>query len=558
MSNRLFPKGTVDLYGHLLQKVLAVIPKNINLGSLRSQLGTHSNRKGALTFLVSLAVCLSPINIFLRAGWSLGNVKDRYIFSGTAGDNIVGRCNAGNDVSSRDFLILPPHFLPEAMPILHEIGMENILEGYEDYPKVFQVVILHLFANIIYHVSWLRENFDSIHHPLFQQRIFTQPVTVGGQMYRCIVDVFAKSNLVVTGHGKCVRTGMVATGVPPHLVLVSEVGELTERITKLENRLSREASERHAMLLNQVDELPERLRVMLLEHFQINGASPVNMKDIETLIDNKNSGLLEKMKVMVDELRALYGRNCDLTNEAMTPGNNDVTSAPSTMSEKFEFFKWPGCEAYHMVPFGFEFPSCNVKSLWDLWFFGNGSARIRPYRNLSEKFSKDLVRRLDKERCSRAKKLVGMIVSEMKAKNYLPEGTSDVKHCTLTQSDTAFAKAYPTIYERIKGQTARNNAENEIAFMTLVGFVYNKKKRGVAESSDPQNETNVEEQAVMAVANPVGKKAKALISGPELVCNFDICEKKATFGFVGGQMKFCAKHKCEGMISKKTKAMGSK
>ena len=55
-------------------------------------------------------VVISTVQVYLRAGWSLGNVQDRYIFAGPGGDQIVGRTVSGLPVTDRTFSILPPHF----------------------------------------------------------------------------------------------------------------------------------------------------------------------------------------------------------------------------------------------------------------------------------------------------------------------------------------------------------------------------------------------------------------------------------------------------------------
>jgi hypothetical protein len=52
---------------------------------------THSIRKGAATYLLSLIDRPSAIMVYLRAGWSLGNVPDRYIHAGTGSKQLVGR-----------------------------------------------------------------------------------------------------------------------------------------------------------------------------------------------------------------------------------------------------------------------------------------------------------------------------------------------------------------------------------------------------------------------------------------------------------------------------------
>jgi hypothetical protein len=76
-------------------------------------LGVYSIRKGAATFCcngmtsgVSIAAVYTP----WAAGWTLGNVQDRYIQFATAGDQVCGRTLAGLDVCSHEFAISPPHF----------------------------------------------------------------------------------------------------------------------------------------------------------------------------------------------------------------------------------------------------------------------------------------------------------------------------------------------------------------------------------------------------------------------------------------------------------------
>ena len=61
------------------------------LGVLKGDLGSHSTRKGSIT-LVSAGCTVSPpmSSICLRACWSMGPVKDRYIHYKKAGDQFVG------------------------------------------------------------------------------------------------------------------------------------------------------------------------------------------------------------------------------------------------------------------------------------------------------------------------------------------------------------------------------------------------------------------------------------------------------------------------------------
>ncbi|ETV73046.1 hypothetical protein H257_12083 [Aphanomyces astaci] len=67
----------------------------VALGLSVEDLGTHSFRKGVATAITNTPGGPPMTSVWLRAGWSLGNVQGRYIFSGTGGDQFVGRCAAG-------------------------------------------------------------------------------------------------------------------------------------------------------------------------------------------------------------------------------------------------------------------------------------------------------------------------------------------------------------------------------------------------------------------------------------------------------------------------------
>ena len=59
------------------------------LGGGKKQLGTHSVRKGAASYCAGMINGPSTVQVFLRAGWSLGNVQDRYLFAGAGGDQLI-------------------------------------------------------------------------------------------------------------------------------------------------------------------------------------------------------------------------------------------------------------------------------------------------------------------------------------------------------------------------------------------------------------------------------------------------------------------------------------
>ena len=99
-SDALFPGGQqAARFGTLLRAELrksSVVAQLAVHGVKPGDLGTHSLRKGASTFVSSGSTAGPSItSICLRCGWSIGGVQDRYIRYERCGDEFCGRCVAG-------------------------------------------------------------------------------------------------------------------------------------------------------------------------------------------------------------------------------------------------------------------------------------------------------------------------------------------------------------------------------------------------------------------------------------------------------------------------------
>jgi len=82
MEHKLFDgKHSEKRFSGLFRDVLESLTESekMRLGGLISDLGTHSYRKGAATYALGVEGP-NPVMVYLRAGWSLGNVQNRYIF----------------------------------------------------------------------------------------------------------------------------------------------------------------------------------------------------------------------------------------------------------------------------------------------------------------------------------------------------------------------------------------------------------------------------------------------------------------------------------------------
>ena len=69
------------------------------------------------------------------------------------------------------FALLPPHWNPSS-PCLSTLELREIITGYETLDTTFQAVIPYLLPSIIYHASWVKENYPA-HHPIFNTRFWT-------------------------------------------------------------------------------------------------------------------------------------------------------------------------------------------------------------------------------------------------------------------------------------------------------------------------------------------------------------------------------------------------
>jgi len=99
-------------YHYLFSNLLHSLESELfDLGFLPGDLGAHSCRKGVATLIASGSTVCPPItSICIHAGWTMGGMKDKYIFRAEAGDQYVGRCASLLDQLSKEFAVSPQHF----------------------------------------------------------------------------------------------------------------------------------------------------------------------------------------------------------------------------------------------------------------------------------------------------------------------------------------------------------------------------------------------------------------------------------------------------------------
>jgi hypothetical protein len=310
-------KNTENKFGTWLRQICGNHDDELlQMGLHVADIGTHSFRKGTATYLSGIPGGPSPVSIYLRAGWSLGNVQSRYILEGGGGDQLCGQVAAGLSLTDPSFADLPPHFNLRDEPPLSLAEWEAILPGYSSfYSDECRQAIPFLLASLVYHRAYLDSTLP-ITHPLRVSRVWTS-----NTLNRLSLKVHA-------GRNKNVITLLQATGIPHITVIVEELYKLTHEVDNIKE-----------VLLQTIQELPSVLKEMIFANLTINGAIPVTRDQIEAMMATFGNRIIDEFKA-------------SLPTRLPTP--NVVANTESTGDTPPRHWSWGN--AFHPVPQDFRWP----------------------------------------------------------------------------------------------------------------------------------------------------------------------------------------------------------
>ena len=112
-GSTLFPRDSqYERFVKVFHKVIRENKEEFEkLGVKPGDLGSHSTGKGSITLVCSKCTVSPPMSsICLRACWSMGNVKDRYIHYEKAGDQFCGRSVTGISSLCKEFAVSQAYF----------------------------------------------------------------------------------------------------------------------------------------------------------------------------------------------------------------------------------------------------------------------------------------------------------------------------------------------------------------------------------------------------------------------------------------------------------------
>jgi hypothetical protein len=340
---RLFDGSAENAFTKWLhEKAVRNIPAE-DLGMPIKEVGTHSFRKGAATYVTSFDV-LSETSVNLRAGWTIGKVRSAYIMGTPGSDQVAGRMLCGlNILNAEEFLMLPPHF---------DLWKEVVVD-FENYPFNFRKCLEYLIASLSYHLDWIKENLHP-GHPLFTSRVWTN-----GLLTQIKSKVILKTR-------KC-SCHLVATGIP---TLWNAIGVSLDKIeTKIDESITL-SKENSTKLTEIVNEMPLKVCEKLNENFTFHGQVPVTALFLQKSLEEHAGRLISTVKETI--LAEMHQNVAETTQEIQESGDALLVSS-------FPTWTWGG--KIHFVPQDFIFPSCTTRNLWAYWFYGHQEPYpIRPFR----------------------------------------------------------------------------------------------------------------------------------------------------------------------------------
>ena len=357
----------------------------------------------------------SRFSLWVRT--TLGECADDFV---TMGDQMCGRAATGININSASFADLPAHFDLTRGPILSVEEWEEILPGYSTfYPETFRVVLPFLLAQIVYHRTWLKDTLAE-NHPFFNQRVWTSG----------IIDRLKLEDKVLAGVMTNEVSGLSATGVPPHIVLACDLAdfrqEFRQKVGSMEENIG-----------TAIDNLPEKLKQTILDNFQVDGAIPITSSQIHDMLNNFRD----------DMVRAIAA-NSEAQNRNR---NDDGDRNPNLGGDMGGYRMWMWGGRLHPCPEDFEFPICNVKVLWDLWYSGRPCDNVQPYRFISTKCG-DLSIKLMRGRFSKAT----FVMKELSHGHT----AADIANLTINDRDKLFEDNFMRLFHLIYPEKTEEYLDN--------------------------------------------------------------------------------------------------
>jgi len=440
VSGRLFPGG--DQYHWFMDCLRRIVEKKqsefLALGIRPGDLGSHSARKGACSFAAAGSTVSPPmVSICLRAMWSMGLVKERYLQFKKAGDQYLGRVVSGLDINNVSFAISPPYFECGDNPddLREEIFtlLKNFMVGGGGIRGELFQLLYFCFASLCYHFEYLVQVLHK------QNKLQASP-------FFTHIPNFAREAATVQFPWSKTDCTPSFTGLPPHVSILAQIESLKVALEGAKN----------SIIGGVKADLDGR---------RLGSQSYFDKEEIIQKMGELHSKLLRRVEVVgrrsATVLQHQAGGN-DAAGHVVTVGGAESvstlsvdTSVSVTMVEqggkKFQYFYSSG--AMSRVPANFVFPQMSLMTLITSWFCGNESMKTVPYKLL---MATEIKNKKERYKLSQMKTL--MLAVEIAAKRvgtwdgFARRGAWDVGSTVRLFESIHHFFRYPSKYKRRDAQ----------------------------------------------------------------------------------------------------------
>jgi hypothetical protein len=385
-----------------------------NIGN-EADISSHSVRKGSATYCSSFIGGPSWISLFLRAGWSLGNVQDRYLKHSEGNDQFAGRLLSGSPYyitsgNTYHFAQLPPHFDDSIKEELLPLWGLILSNNYNILPASFKQTLPYLLASVVYHLPSIQATFGS-DHKFFKRLLFTSRFITKQDLPK----------LVLTGSYYCPKTHMQCSGLPTQYTVVKavvdEIKAMEVEIDEIRERISR---------------LPTDLTNAVLDKVVVQGARPISQSDLNALEER-----------IVDRLSAKPANpkpinNVDLDRNADPLGSDYYDDDVKT---RFDLYPCSYKQRLLLVPENWVPPSeLTCKALWFLWHHGDQNKRIGPYKRID--VAEDIKEKVNKNRFVKMQGIMKYLSAQV-------DNGISVSKLSVVESGAIFDKVYDDFLEKL-------------------------------------------------------------------------------------------------------------
>ena len=216
---------------------------------------------------------------------------------------------------------------------------------------------------------------------------------------------------------------------------------------------------------NVLESVPERLKVMLFDHFEFEGRQVPITRD--------------EMTKLIKEM----GKDLEATLRSSQP-NSLAPSAPNPPQQQLRggqensdgFRRWPHPDGtLRKVPVGWIPPKqCTLSAIFNLWIIGNHAERISPYSSLSPKDDFKSASHDEDER-KKHKRLLDSLWSKMRGSmtlvlQIIGKTVRELRDMEAHEREKCFQHAHTELFRKINARLPANRRvleRSELSFVTI-------------------------------------------------------------------------------------------